>query len=463
MPLEFGPDGIKTQSLAEIEEELRTAHRTIKGDAFILDENSEIGKEIGIYSERELKIQELTQFLYDSGFRPTSEGVQLDRQLELTGQARQGATKSKVTIYAKGTVGQAVSAEDLAVTVDQTGAPFFNPSAVTLGSISQKPIDSITQAAGVATAVIGGGHSFPLDSYVFVEDFEQDGYNKLALITAITATTFEYLVDSGTVSPGTGSGAVSEASPIAMESNDFGPVEALAGTLINIVGTVPGVSRVENYIDAVLGIETETDPEAKARADATVTQAGGGFREAIIAKLLNVPDVVAVRIFENTSSIIDPDGRPPGSVECFVNGGTDEDVADGVYNSVSDGVRTFGNVEEIITDSQGEPITIQFSRLVLVPLYVDVVITTNSDIDQGPVFPGDGNDQIIAALAAIQFAGGQDVWATTLSSAVLSIPGVVTVTSLEFDITPAPTNTATIVIPPTEFANIDSGDVTVAP
>ncbi len=462
MPLELDSTGLKTQSLAEIIEERTAAHRTIKGDAFILSENSEVGKEIAIAAERELLIQEAIQFLYDSGFRSTSSGIQLDRQLELTGHARQGQTKTTVTIYAKGTAGQAVTAEDLSVTVDQTGAPFFNTSAATLGSIASKSIDSITQAAGVATAVISAGHSFPVDSYVFVENFEQDGYNILAKITAITATTFDYAVDSGTVSPGTGSGSASEASPIAMESSDYGAVEALSGTLINIVGSVTGVTRVENYLDASPGIETETDAEAKASADATVTQAGGGYREAIIAKLLNVAGVTSVRVFENTSNVIDSEGRPPGSVECFVYGGTDEAVSIGVVNSVSDGVRTFGNTEEIYTDSQGEDITVQFSRLVLVRFYIDVVVVTNSDIDQGPVFPGDGLTQIKSALAALEFAGGQDVWATTLSGAILSVPGVVTITSLEFDITPSPTNTATVVISPTNFADIESADVTVA-
>lgn len=463
MPLEFGPDGLKTQSLAEIEDERKADQRAIKGDAFILDENSEVGKEISIYSERELLIQEVVQFLYDSSFRSTSEGVQLDRQLELTGQARQGATKTKVTIYAKGTVSQAVAAEDLSVTVDQTGAPFFNPSAATLGSITAEPITSISQVAGVATVIISGGHSFPVDSFVFVEGFEQEGFNILAKITAITATEFNYAVDPGTVTPGTGSGTASEASPIEMESNDFGAVEALAGTLKNIVGSVIGVTRVENFLDALPGIETEKDPEAKLRADETVTQAGGGFREAIIAKLLNVTDVVSVKIFANTSNSTDADGRPPGSVECFVSGGTDFDVAVGVFNSVSDGIRPFGNVEEILTDSQGEDVTIQFSRLVLKRLFVDVVIVTNADPDQGPVFPGDGNDQIISALAALKFFGGQDVWPDTLRATVTSIPGVISITSLKFDITASPTNTATITVPPTEFADIDSADVTVLP
>lgn len=461
MPLEFGSDGLKTQSLAEIIAEREAEYRDKYGDSFVLDESTEVGKSIRIEAEAELNLQEGLQFAYNSSFRSTSEGVQLDRQLELTGQARQGATKSTVVEYIRGTPGQAIIAEALQVTVSQTGIPFINPASANIGSLGQKSVTSITQILGVATVTIAAGHSFPDASFVFIEGAEQDGYNKLVQITAITGTTFDYLVDPGTVSPATGTITAYEASPIPMESIDTGEQIALAGTLINIVGSVPGVQRAENALDATLGLETETDPEAKSNADATVTQAGGGFREAIIAKLLNTLDVISATLFSNVSNITDPDGRPPGSVECFVGGGTDEDVANSVFNSVSDGIQTFGNVPIVVVDSQGQPIDISFSRLVERRIFVDVTITKNTDPEQGGVYPGNGDDQVKAALALIQFSPGQDLWETTLKNAITSaVPGIVTLV-VKFDLTAAPTNTAPISIPPTEFANIDSTDVAV--
>jgi hypothetical protein len=247
-----------------------------------------------------------------------------------------------------------------------------------------------------------------------------------------------------------------------MESQETGPIVALAGTLKNISGSVPGVVRAENADDATEGVNAETDPEVRARADATVNIAGGGFREAIISKLLDVADVTTAVVFENATSYTDIDGRPPGSVECLVSGGTDNDVAVGVFNSVSAGIETYGNVTVVLNDSVGEDATIKFSRLVQTDIYADVTVTTNTDPEQGPVYPDTGDDQIKTALALIEFSPGQDVWKTTLETAATSsVPGIVTI-NIKFDITPSPTNTDPIIIPSSEFANIDSSDVTVS-
>lgn len=462
MTITFDSTGLKTQSVAEIITDLEQDYRDELGPSFQVESGTLVGKEIGIYAERELLIQEAIQFLYSSNYRSTSTGVNLDYNLEITGHARQGATNSTVILYVRGTNNQAIAAEALKVTVDETAAVFQNPAAGTIGSLGSKTVASITRSGSTATVTISAGHSYLVNSFVFIEGADQSEYNILTQITNIGGTTFDYTVDSGAVTPATGSITAYEASPIPMESQETGPIIALAGTLRNISGSVPGVIRAENADDATEGVNTETDPEARTRADATVNIAGGGFREAIIAKLLDVTGVTTADVFENVSNIVDSDGRPPGSIECFVAGGTDEDVANGVFNSVSDGVRTFGNVTETITDSQGQDIDISFSRLVEVQMFAGVTLTKNTDPDQGDVYPGTGDDQVKAALALIEFDPGQDVWPEFLKGAITSaVPGIINITLMEFDKTPAPTNTATIVILPTEFANIDSSDVTV--
>lgn len=460
MTITFDATGLKTQSLAEIKAEVEQDYRDEFGSGWNVADDSLSGKEIGVYAERELLIQEALQFIYSSNYRSTSQGVNLDYNLEITGHARQGATNSTVTEYIRGTNGQSISAEALKITVDDTAAIFLNPSAETLGSLGQKTVASITQTAGTATVTISGGHSYPTSSYVFIRGASQTGYNLLAQITNVTGTTFDYTVDAGTVSPATGSITAYEATPVPFQSQDTGPIVALAGTLKNISGSVPGVVEAENADDATIGVNTETDPEVRARADATVNIAGGGFREAIIDKLLNVVDVTAVTVFENTTSYIDSDGRPPGSVECLVSGGTDNAVATGVFNSVSAGIETYGTESVILTDSVGENVTIKFSRLTVTRIYSDVVVTTNTDLTQGPVYPGTGDAQIQAALASLEFDPGQDVWKTTLEAAVASVPGIITI-SLTFDIVTPPVNTATIVITSSSYANIDSSDVGV--
>lgn len=462
MTITFDETGLKIQSLAEIKTELQQDYRDEFGDGWNTADDSLSGKEIGIYAEREALIQEAIQAAYSANYRSTSNGVNLDYNLELTGLARQGATNSTVDVYVRGTPGQSIAAESLKVTVNDTGEIFQNTSAATNGSLPSESVTSITHTLGVATVTISGGHSFTNGSFVFIRGADQTEYNLLAEISGVTGTTFEYNVDSGAVSPATGTITAYQATAVAMEAQNTGPVVALAGTLINISGTVPGIVEAENADDATEGVNAETDAEARARADASINIAGGGFREAIITKLLNVSGVTAATVFSNVSNVTDSNGRPPGSVECFVTGGTDADVADAVYNSVSDGVQTFGTTTEIITDSQGQSVTIKFSRLASVRIYVDVELTKNTDISNGDLYPVDGDTQVAAALALIEFEPGQDVWESTLRNAITSaVPGIISIDVLEFDTVTPPVNTATIAIADTNFANIDSSDVNV--
>lgn len=458
----FDSTGLKIQSLAEIKAELEQDYRDEFGSGFNIADNTIAGKEIGVYAEREALLQEIIQGVYSSNYRSTSQGVNLDYNLEITGFTRQAATNSTAIGYARGTAGQAITAEALKVTVDDTGDIFQNPSAATLGTIGSESVDSITRSGTVATVTISGGHSFPTDSYVFIRGADQTEYNLLAQITNVTGTQFDYTVDSGATTPATGSITAYEATAIPLEAQETGPVVALAGTLRNISGSVPGVVEIENADDATEGVNAETDAEARARADASVNIAGGGFREAIIARLLDVTGVTTVTVFSNVGNETDSVGRPPGSVECYVSGGTDADVAEGVYNAVSDGVQTYGNVTETVTDSQGQDLDISFSRLTELRIYVNIEFTTNSDSNQGPTYPVAGDDQVKAALAAIGFSAGQDIWPSYLKGVVTAaVPGIIDITTLEFDTVTPPVNTATIAVVPTSYANIDTSDVTV--
>jgi uncharacterized phage protein gp47/JayE len=462
MVLKFDESGLQTESLAEIKEKLREDYRISFGASFNLDESSITGKEIGILAENLALIQEAIQGVYSSGSRTTASGVSLDREGELLNLARKPATFSSATVYVRGTPDTLVNANQLKATVDGTNDTFQNGDSFTIGSLPSESIDTLTQTGGIATATISGGHSFAESSYVFIRGADQEGYNLLAQISNVTSTTFDYSVDNSTVSPSTGSATAYQATPVNFLALVTGPINAFAGTLTQIVGTVVGVDEIENASDATLGSEVETDAQYRQRLDDSIGVTGGGHREAILASIRGVSGVQSQVVYENVEGFTDSDGRPAHSVECFVEGGSDADIAQAIYDTVSAGIRTFGNVTEVITDSEGESVNISFSRLVIVEIYVDVTLTVNTDIQQGPVYPVDGDDQVKQALSSINFSPNFDVWETSLRSAVLSINGVISVDSLFFDKTASPANTSSIVILPTERANIDSSNVTVS-
>jgi len=476
MPIIFNENGLVIQSLAEIKEELKNGY-TVDGvpkKGYVqhfglgiqLEDETGIGKQLSIYAERELLVQEKIEAVNDSAYRASAGGVSLDRTLEAIELQRQGGLPSTVIVYAAGTPSTIVSAEDLRMSVEGTGDLFFNIDIFTLGGLVDESVDTIIRISTTVTVTIGGGHSFPLGSFVFIEGAEQEEYNGLHEITAVTATTFDYeLIGILPVTPATGTIIAREATPFNAESVLNGTIQALDGAINTIATAVNGITRVENADDAVLGRLTETDPKVRTRADESLAVLGAATSAAIQSKILNVTGVTFVQVFQNVTDFIDANGLPPHSIRVVVSGGDDNDIFNTLFlESVSAGIKMDGTETTTIIDNAGEPQPVAFSRPTVVSVFVDAGngLTTNSDPAQGTVFPANGSDLIIAALIAIPFILGADVWPSLIKGAIDSVDGVIT-SDPEFDITPAPTNKATIIISSSDLAEIDSGDITGLP
>jgi hypothetical protein len=91
-------------------------------------------------------------------------------------------------------------------------------------------------------------------------------------------------------------------------------------------------------------------------------------------------------------------GRPAKSFECVVQGGTDNDVANKIWNTKPAGIQTFGNVNGgngiPITDSMGNTQVIFFSRPAPIYIWVQVALTLYAE----ETFPPDGIDLVAASI-----------------------------------------------------------------
>ena len=460
MTISFSDTGLVTQSLEEIREEIKQSYINKFGNAFDISDTSLANKEISIYSERELSIHEAIQGVYSANYRKTAAQNNLDLNAEYTGHERNQGTYSSVDIYVKGSSSINLIAGDLRVSVDVTGNVFENDIDATLADFTEESIDSIARVGTTATATISGGHSYAEDDYVFIEGADDSGYNLLTQIRNVTSTTFDYTVDSGLSTPATGNIVSNYGNQVSMKAVEIGPIVALAGDLKNIVGTVSGVTRVENANDAVEGSNVETDAEFRQRMDETVSIAGGGFREAIISKIKDVTGVTSVTVYENNGFSYDGN-RPPGSVEVFVFGGDDTEIATAIFNSVSSGIQAFGNTTIVVQDSEGQDVSIGFTRLSEISVYVDITITKNTDANQGPLYPDTGDDDIKTALALLSFSPGYDVWETSIRNTILGAASGISSLSFTFGTTANPTGNSNISISATEFASIDSTNITI--
>lgn len=193
-----------------------------------------------------------------------------------------------------------------------------------------------------------------------------------------------------------------------MIAQDAGAVVVPAGSLDTIETPISGWDSVNNANDGTTGRPVESDPELRLRRAASLQVTGSATVNAIRARLLEqVPDVTSASIIENRSDTVDGDGRPPHSFEAVVAGGTDQDVADLIWEAKAAGIETTGTETVIVEDSEGRQQVIQFTRPI--PQYIWAKVTL--DPNGVGAFPDDAStlatDAIVEKGNAL--ALGQDV------------------------------------------------------
>ena len=472
MGMYYDENGVlHAQTLEEIKEEIRESYRKSgKFDDVRLDDESEIGKFINITAKNEKKLQDALEKANNAFSLSKSEGVSLDRGLGLTGVKRNPAVQSIVpSMYAAGTKLTNIPERSLLISNSVTGSLFYNSETFQLANLDKKTADSVVRSGTTVTVTISGGHSFPEDSYVFLEGAEQPEYNILAQVKNASGTTFEFEIDTEPTSPAIGTVTVNPATNFTAKSSLYDSIEALSGTLTVLEETVTGLTRVENLNDAVEGSKVETDIEAKVSYLGKLAALGGGTIKSIEAKLETVPTVKSAKVFENITDEIDEYGRRPHSVEAFVLGQKGEEEKQEIFKVMLDapatGITQEGTEKGVVQDSKGIDVDVAFSYLTKVDIEVNLVITTNKNENNGPVFPEEpkepigGKQQIIDNLTSFRFIAGHDVTRQLLTVPVTDVPGIKTL-DLTFRIKDVGSfGTNKIIIPETSIADVESGNI----
>jgi len=465
----FGLDssGFTKKRLADVITSLNAAYKTAYGEAFIVDTDSAPGKQIGIHADEISLLWEGLQAVWDGVDVDSATGVSQDRLYALTGLTRISSQPSTVTEYLAGTPATLIPAGSV-VSVQQTGDLFESTGDVTLGSIGTVAVSGITRVTTTATVTTGAAHGFSTGDYVFIKGADQSDYNILAQITVTGANTFTYTVANSPTTPATGTIEALEATPVSFESSSDGAIAGLAGTITEIETTISGWDFAENLIDADLGREDETDAEFRTRREESLALLGAATFEAIRSALLNTAGVTGVTLLENDSVVIDGNGLPPHSISGLVVGGTDNDIAQTLFDEKAAGIQTFGGESGSVTDSQGSSRTFYFDRLADVQIDIIVTVTKNTDPEEGDVFDtingseAQGEANIKAALAAygVALESGNDVVNAYMISAVGTVQGMETfsVTARRDADSFAATN---ITIVTAEIADIDTSNITV--
>lgn len=186
----------------------------------------------------------------------------------------------------------------------------------------------------------------------------------------------------------TGASLIVGANSLAFRAARVGEVQVQPNTITIPITIVRGVVSVNNPAAATqTGINQETDSQFRLRRQRSVATPSQGYFAAMLGGLLDLPDVSSALVLENNTDATDANGIPPHSIWVIVDGGTDEEIAEVIYNTRSAGCGMFGDEEYVITQIDGSPFTVKFDFGSTQPLYVRMHIDSlnGSTIDQAAI------------------------------------------------------------------------------
>ena len=128
----------------------------------------------------------------------------------------------------------------------------------------------------------------------------------------------------------------------------------------------------------------ETDAEARARIRLALPSGGMFSMDAMKAELFKVPNVknVLIRVNDTDTTV---DGISPHSIMALVDGGNGKAIGSAIYRKKPPGIGTCGSLTPPVTDENGQPVTIRFSRPETKFLTFRIAVTSYDGFDEDAV------------------------------------------------------------------------------
>jgi uncharacterized phage protein gp47/JayE len=153
-----------------------------------------------------------------------------------------------------------------------------------------------------------------------------------------------------------------------------GPVAAVIGSVNQINTPTRGWTAVTNATAATVGSAAETDAQLRLRQTQSVALPSLTPFDAVDGALANVTGVTRHKLYENDTGSVDSNGLPAHSIAAIVDGGDADVIAQTIRGKKGQGVSTYGSTAIVVSDTYGNPHTINFSRSTNVPVYVAITI-----------------------------------------------------------------------------------------
>lgn len=226
-------------------------------------------------------------------------------------------------------------------------------------------------------------------------DSSVDTENEILSVFTLAATISVYTVVNFLVLDVTVLGEVS--------SEVEGRVISPSNSVTTILSSISGLISTTNPDAYVVGRLRESDEDYRNRILISQQTRGKATVPAIRSAVRNVQGVTTALVIENDTGFTDSEGRPDHSFEVVVQGGSDQDIADAIYDSKPAGIPSFGTTSAIVT-IEGFQNTVYLTR----PVAVHLAYLVEYTLYEEETFPATGEASMALALVNSTAALGVD-------------------------------------------------------
>jgi len=475
--------GFVKKTLAEIKTELEISFQDVFGDDIVLSSDQPFGQVIGIIAKNYADGWDVLEEIYTARNPQESIGTSLDNIVAENGITRLPATKTTIsnvilygddgTVIATGKKAKQASFAieyelDTGITIQKSNARYAAISVKTLldstlytVTIDGNPYTFTSDSTATNLEILNGLKS-DIDAGAFAGTTSVDTINELLEIN--NESDFALLVDVNLDIDEVG--GAGDFTAVSTGSNVLS-----ANSLNTIVTPVTGWNSINNPSLGITGRDTESDSELRLRREQAVNGVGNATEESIRSKIIDeVDNITGCTVYSNRTDYTDNEDRPPHSFEAVVQGGDDDEIAEKLWETMSAGIESIGNINAdgsanptipgtgiAIIDSQGFTQTILYSR----PENIYIWVKVKRDKYDEEIYPTDGDalikDKILEwSLEISNIDVGKDVIRQRLSTPVYNVPGIEDI-EIQLDSTSSPSGS-----PAYTEQNIAVGDRQIA-
>lgn len=226
---------------------------------------------------------------------------------------------------------------------------------------------------------------------------------------------------------------------VEFQTVDVGAIPIPANSCNKIITVIAGFDTVSNPNAGVVGQLEESRTALETRRALSVAKNSHGSRLSLQGSIASIDGVLDCLVLENKSNAsvtIQGVSLISHSVAICVYGGTDEEIAEMIYNKLDAGCGTNGGTTVTYTSEDGVPNSYQIVRPTPTNLYVEVTInettttpaTIMDDIKTAIVNDFNGLDTNSGNLRR---GCGQTIYASSFSVALIKTAGVSDLVSIE--------------------------------